>query len=137
MSPGPRKPIKKKAGLTWPKPANKVANDLGASYKKSLRVITEELVRHEGLKTVDEIHVQAAHETLARYGLRRRRWFQRTELEFGGGTFFIGLAVAVPDLVSVFVKNEVYRKPWSVTLMVGCIIFSVILLAHSWFRGKL
>jgi hypothetical protein len=121
--------------MGWNNAASKRRNALKKSFADDLNGIAECLANHNEV-SVAETHVNQAFQALSNSGLYRRRWIDRPEAEMSVGTFFMGLAFACPDAISVFV-GEQNRSGVSAGLFTFFLLFGGALFGHAAWRARL
>lgn len=114
----------------WLKAAEAQADLLVENFEVDLRGIA----RHQNAEAVLMNHVDEAFDCLARAGLKRLVWWQRTELEVGVGSFLFALALASPDVLGAWFPDAggIIRAA-----MAALAILGVGVCIHGWFRGRL
>lgn len=118
----------------WLKAAEAQADLLVENFEVDLRGIARSIARHQNAEAVLMNHVDEAFDCLARAGLKRLVWWQRTELEVGVGSFLFALALASPDVLGAWFPDAggIIRAA-----MAALAILGVGVCLHGWFRGRL
>lgn len=106
----------------WPRDTSAYANETSEAFKDSLKGIAESFANHERVDSVSKKHVDDSFFALARVGLQRPKWWQRSDTWTAFGAFLVGVSFSMPDLCSVAVKEGPYRDVCSV-------VFLMVLLA--------
>ncbi len=120
----------------WPPEPKRRESKLVGEFKESLHIIADRLAVHDGLKRVDDKHVDSAFETLSNAGLRRRRWVDRPESEASVGTFCIGFCFACPDVINALIGGP-HDESIARFLMAISFALGVVLFFHGSYRAAL
>ena len=123
---------------TWPLPSTSHATRLSDGFKQDLKDVASTLASHDRVDQVSKKHVDDAFNILSQVGLRRVPWWKRPELETGVGAFFIGAALACPDVLPVFFPQTWLSKQGvTAGAVAACFVVGSILSMRGWYRGRL
>jgi hypothetical protein len=116
--------------------SEKRVDELGASFRDNLRQIAEALAREAQSEVIVVKHVDEAHTALAKLGLSRRRWYERSEGFAGVGGALIGLAFATPDVCSVFLNDGTAKNAINVVAVLTFAIVGTALFLYGWLVSR-
>lgn len=103
-------------------------------YSASLKGVALHLASLQGLDTTAPIHVDHAHEALAKAGLTRAKFYRRPEFEVGSGSMLFAIALASTALGPHFFPESA-KVATAIMMCVGGVaglFFSI----HGWMRGN-
>ena len=122
----------------WRVPGLRHVQGLVETFQSNIRTIAIRLARHENSEYVLNRHVDEAFKALAGLGLRRRRWYVRTEFEVGFGVSLLSLSLSCPDLVNTLIPASWPHRPsFAAGLLVALVLCGCAFVFHGWYRGKL
>lgn len=107
---------------TWPRETSAHANQMADRFKDRLKGIAESFADHEGVDSVSKKHVDDSYFALARIGLEKPTWYQRSDTWSAFGALLVGASLSMPDVCSVFIADEDYRNACSSVSLVAALV---------------
>jgi hypothetical protein len=126
-----------KLAPSFPRKAQSRVDALTNRFKKTLKDIALGLAYHDSTDSVSVKHVDEAFTTLARAGLSRLRWYQRTEFEAAVGGILLALSSSVPPIVAIFIDVGAKRETISGAGTLLSLILGLVLMFHAFYRARL
>jgi len=102
-------------------------------FSNNLKGVALHIASQQGLTTADPLHVDQAHEMLARAGLNRTKWYLRSDFEVGMGSLLLGVALASPTLGPYFFER--HANSATIALLAVGLVSGLLLSIHGWMRG--
>lgn len=129
-------PLRKPPRPKWPDEATAQLDRYVSDYTDNVHHIAERLARQEHAEYVLGRHVDESFEAIARLGIRRVPFYKRAEFEIGVGSFFVGAALAFPDVLPVFFSGSWLRSSgMTIACVITCFLIGAMITMHGWYRA--